>query len=30
MGINCSFTDYVKTRLDNNFWAVAEEYLNTN
>lgn len=25
-----SFTDYVRTRFDSNFWAVAEEYLKNN
>lgn len=27
---NLSFTDYIKNRFDNNFWVVAEEYLNEN
>ena len=25
-----SFTDYVRTRFDSNFWAAAEEYLKNN
>lgn len=28
MADNRSFTDYIRTRFDNDFWAVAEEYLN--
>lgn len=30
MGQNRSFTDYIKKRFNNSFWAVAEEYLNNN
>lgn len=30
MTVNRSFTDYIKRRFDNNFWAVAEEFLRDN
>lgn len=30
MAVNRSFTNYVAKRFDNNFWAVAEQYLNDN
>jgi len=30
MANNRSFTEYVAKRFDNNFWAVAEQYLNDN
>ena len=30
MAANCSFTDYIKKSFDNNFWAVAEEFLKDN
>lgn len=30
MAADHSFTSYVEKRFDNNFWAVAEQYLNDN
>lgn len=30
MGTDRSFTDYVKKRFDNNFWAIADKYLSEN
>ena len=30
MMVNRSFTEYMKKRFDNNFWAVAEEFLTDN
>ena len=30
MAANRSFTNYIEKRFDNNFWVVAEQYLNDN
>ena len=30
MAVQRSFTEYIKKRFDNNFWAAAESYLKTN